>query len=322
MNPSWAFFRLIRFFNLVMIGLIVFLVRYCLVHPLSLLTEIPNCLADFQWLLLGAASVFLAASGNVINDIMDQDIDSVNKPDKQVVGKIISESKAWNIYYVFSALGIGAGVWLANSMNSEYYGAVFPMIAAMLWFYSTNFKTKPVIGNVIIASLGALLLMMPHFMEWRCQLSDEAVMAAVQHGAKMTYPWQAFIMAFAGFSFITTLIREMIKDIQDMKGDESEGANTLPIMLGFRPAKWMAIFLSIGLIAAVAYFMNLRLGAGDDYTFYYLAIAVQLPILALMLLLFTAKEPKDMAAPSGLIKGIMLMGMLSMLVLRYSFVNA
>lgn len=321
MNPLVAFFRLIRWFNLIIIALILFLIKYCLVDPLSLVVAIPECLDGFQWFLLGVASVALAASGNVINDIMDQDIDLVNKPDKVVVGKIIPESLAWNIYYAFSAIGIGAGVWLSEALSSPYHGAIFIMVSAALWFYSTSFKRKLVVGNLIVAGLGALVVMMPNFMEYRCNSGNPIVAEAIEHGAKMMFPAQGFIMAFAAFSFITTLIREVIKDMQDMKGDDSEGASTLPITIGFTATKWITILCSLSLMVGVAFLMNLRLGVDDNLTFYYLAIAVQLPALALIGLLFTAKEPNDMAPASMLIKGIMLTGILSMLVLRYNFIN-
>lgn len=322
MNPLVAFFRLIRCFNLVIIALILFLIKYCLVDPLSLVVAIPECLDGFQWILLGVASVALAASGNVINDIMDQDIDLVNKPDKVIVGKAIPETLAWNIYYAFSALGIGAGVWLSEALSSQYHGAIFIMVSAALWFYSTSYKRKLLIGNLIVAGLGALVVMMPNFMEYRCNTGNPMVAEAMQHGAKMMFPAQGFIMAFAAFSFITTLIREVIKDMEDMKGDDSEGATTLPITVGFSATKWIVILCSILLMVGVFFLMNVRLGVGDDLTFYYLALAVQLPSLALIGLLFTAKEPSDMAPASMLIKAIMLTGILSMLVLRYSFVHA
>ncbi|MFT4682386.1 MAG: 4-hydroxybenzoate polyprenyltransferase, partial [Flavobacteriales bacterium] len=142
------------------------------------------------------------------------------------------------------------------------------------------------------------------------------------HGGRITFPWQGFIFMFAGFSFVTTLIREIIKDMQDMDGDRKEGANTIPIALGFSGAKWISILLTITLMVGVGMMQSIRFSSGDQITFYYLIAGVQIPSLVLIVLLFTGQIPSDMKAPSKLVKLIMLGGILSMLTLRYSFLNA
>ena len=120
-----AFFKLIRWVNLVMIALIIFLTKFCLVDSLSALTGVPQSLDAIHWWLIGLATVAIAASGNVINDIMDQDIDEHNRPESLIVGRIISEDSAWNIYYGLSAIGLISGIWVAELVSSEYHGLVF-----------------------------------------------------------------------------------------------------------------------------------------------------------------------------------------------------
>ncbi|MFT5278460.1 MAG: 4-hydroxybenzoate polyprenyltransferase [Bacteroidia bacterium] len=323
MSGLTAFFRLIRFTNLIIIALIIFLTRFCLVSPLSDLMGIPACLTDLHWYLITLATVAIAASGNVINDIMDQDIDAINKPGRLIVGKMISENTSWNIFYGLTIIGLVSGIWVAELVSSDYHGMVFIFCSGSLWFYAQHFKGQFLIGNLTIALLGALVLLVPFFMEYRCTMDNETIAKAVSnHGGRITFPWQGFIFMFAGFSFVTTLIREIIKDMQDMDGDRNEGANTIPIALGFSGAKWISILLTITLMVGVGMMQSIRFSSGDQITFYYLIAGVQIPSLVLIVLLFTGQIPSDMKAPSKLVKLIMLGGILSMLTLRYSFLNA
>ena len=323
MSGLTAFFRLIRFTNLIIIALIIFLTWFCLVTPLSELMGIPVCLSDLHWYLITLATVAIAASGNVINDIMDQEIDAINKPDRLIVGEVISESAAWNIYYGLTIIGLVSGIWVAELLSSDYHGMIFIFSSASLWFYAQHFKGQLLIGNLTIALLGALVLLVPFFMEYRCTMSNETIAQAVaDHGGRITFPWQGFIFMFAGFSFLTTLIREIIKDMQDIDGDREEGANTIPIAVGFSGAKWTSILLTVVLMVGIGMMQSIRFSSGDQITFYYLIAGVQIPALVLIVLLFTSQTPADMKAPSSLVKLIMLGGILSMLTLRYSFLNA
>ena len=315
-----AFFKLIRWFNLVIIALIIFLTKFCLVDALSDLTGIPQSLDGIHWWLIGIATVALAASGNVINDIMDQDIDIHNKPDRLIVGPLISENAAWNLYYGLTAIGLISGIWAAELVSSEYHGLIFIFSSGALWFYSQHLKTRFLVGNLTIALLGALVLLVPFFMEYRSAISNETIAKAIaHHGGRITFPWQSFIFLFAGFSFLTTLIRELIKDCEDMDGDRKVEAETVPLIVGLSTTKWIIATLMLILMLGVGYMQSTRFGAGDELTFYYLIAAVQIPALILLVLLFTVKVPSDMKAPSMLVKIIMLGGILSMLTLRYSF---
>ena len=318
-----AFFRLIRLTNLIIIALIIFLTRYCLVMPLSPLMSVPECMTDLHWYLITLATMAIAASGNVVNDIMDQDIDAINKPDGLIVGKTISENTAWNIYYGLTIIGLVAGIWTAEMVSSDYHGMVFIFSSASLWFYAQHFKGQFLIGNLTISLLGAMVMLVPFFMEYRCTMAIESIAQAVSnHGGRITFPWQGFIFMFAGFSFLTTLIREIVKDMQDIDGDRDEGANTIPIAMSFSGAKWLSILLTMGLMIGVGMMQSIRFSSGDQITFYYLIAGVQIPGLVLIVLLFTGQTPADMKAPSSLVKLIMLGGILSMLTLRYSFLDA
>ena len=104
------FFNLIRWQNLVLIILVQVLIKYALFDAFNVFTK----LTLFNFILLVLATVFIAASGNIINDIYDVETDTINKPEKVIVGKSISEKAASNLFIAFSLVGVGIGFYLSN----------------------------------------------------------------------------------------------------------------------------------------------------------------------------------------------------------------
>lgn len=301
-----AYLKLVRWPNLLIIGLIFLLAKTQLVDLLATdATGIEPCLTNTHWLLLSLATIFIAASGNVVNDIFDQDIDRINKPDKAIVGKIITEEQAWNFYYAVSSLGLGLGIILCWQLGNVSSSLVFMLSMGGLYFYSYSYKRQFLIGNVVVALLAGLVPAMPIYMFAMCEPE-----------LWMQLPWTPILIAFAFFSVITTLIREVIKDMEDIKGDQLLRCQTLPIVLGIKGGKAVAVLLSFVLMAAVGRMQWAWMSDGDLIMFWYFMLAVQLPTLALIGLVLKATEIKQFHFASTLTKWIMLGGILSMVLFR------
>src|ERR1700753_3769212 len=148
-----AFFRLIRWTNLIFIILTQFLFYYFIILPRfndEPDIHLKSVLTPFYFYLLCLSSVLIAAAGYIINDYFDLNIDRVNKPNKLVVEKIIK--RRWTIiwHWILSGLGVLLGFYVSWKLRNPVVGLGNLACVVLLWFYSTTFKRKLLIGNVVI----------------------------------------------------------------------------------------------------------------------------------------------------------------------------
>jgi 4-hydroxybenzoate polyprenyltransferase len=300
-----AYLRLARWLNILIIGLIFLLAKTQLVNPISELSGVISCISDLHWLLLALATMLIAASGNVVNDIFDQNIDFHNKPDRIIVGNTISEAKAWNYYYGLGSAGLGIGMFLCWDLGNLSNSLIFMLSAGGLYFYSYSYKRQFLIGNVVVAFLAGLVPFLPVYIQMMC----------TPH-TWVELPWAPVLVALGFFSFFTTLIREMIKDMEDMKGDQLLKCRTLPIVAGVKVTKVIVIVLTIILMSTIVSLQTGFIQEKDWLMFWYFLIAIQLPAAAIIFQVLRAQLPKDFHLASTLAKVLMLGGILSLIVFR------
>ena len=238
---------------------------------------------DPNLFLLSASTILIAAGGYVINDYYDIKIDYINRPQKVVVGKLIKRRIALTTHIVFSFFGIVIGVFV-----NLYVGAVNLVAVFLLWFYSNHLKRLPFVGNLIIALLTATSLMV----------------------IMILYPANhLLVFIYAIFSFFINLIREIIKDIEDWKGDQVFGCKTLPVIWGIRKTKRLIFFiLAIFIISVIGLTIKV-----DNYflTIYFVFLAI--PAIVFVQRLIRADSKRDFYLLSGFSKLIMLSGIISMI---------
>ena len=276
-----AFLHLIRFPNLVLIVLSQALAQACLLSPGISWEKV----LEPSFGLLTLSTVFIAAAGYIINDYYDVKIDAINKPDRLVVGTVIRRRPAMFAHLVLSFLGIAIGFWLYLPIGLINTGAVF-----LLWGYSARLKKLPLIGNITIALLSATMLLVVAVYEDRLN---------------------RITLGYALFAFLISLIREVIKDMEDMKGDASFECRTLPIVLGIRNTK-LVLYPIIAIFLAFAIVVALHNRTSLIFDIYMLAL-VLFPAIWLTIKLTRADRKRDFAYLSNLNKLIMLTGILSML---------
>jgi 4-hydroxybenzoate polyprenyltransferase len=300
-----AFLRLIRWPNLLFIILTQLLFYYCVYQPLFTVAQ-PRRLA---WLI--AASVFIAAAGYIINDYFDLNIDQINKPEKNVFVRLIH--RRWAIIWHFllslagivcTAFGVGLHKWYLVLAN------IF--CVALLWFYSTSFKRQVLIGNVVIGLLTAWTILILFF-------GFTAPGNAFHANSFDTIKLFRIAFLYAGFAFISTLIREAIKDMEDLEGDAKLGCRTLPIVSGTRTTRiyvavWIVV-LTAALVILQLYILQFRWWFAVLYS---IALVI-IPLVYLFVKLFRANKRADFSALSRLSKLIMLTGIVSMIFFRVYF---
>jgi len=302
-----AFIRLIRWPNLLIIGLILVLAKTQLIDHISELSGVNSCLTGLHWWLMGLATIFIAASGNVVNDIFDQVIDRHNRPDRIVIGKLITEEKAWNLYYVLVALGVGLGVYLCVILGNISNALIFLLTTGGLYFYSYSYKRQFLIGNLVVAVLAGLVPSLPIYFQMMCD-----------DGKWTDLPWAPILVAYAFFAFITTLIRVIIKDMEDMQGDAKQNCRTVPVVIGIQGAKLMVLLLIIALIGSIGWLQKAWLEQGDKASFFYFLLGVQLPAIIIAFHVIKGNQPKHFRLASTITKVLILAGILSMVVFRFT----
>ena len=303
-----SFFRLIRFPNLLIMALTMFLVKWCITDPLLGFEQIIPAFSNLSFGLLVLSTLLIAAGGYVVNDYLDTDIDEINKSDKTIVGKTISKNAAWNIYVGLSLAGLLAAALPAYEIGNINYVLIQVVSGGLLWFYSYNYKRQLLIGNIVISVLSAVIIFLPVYYE---AMAEEKLYNIISVNF-------FFVKAYTAFAFLTTFSREIIKDMEDMEGDKSAGCRTFPIVAGIVPAKILAILFSLVVIAAVGYIQYFQYQSQDYISMIYFLVAVQLPSIWLVIKTIRAKEKNDFRFASRLSKLVMLGGILSMLVFKYT----
>ena len=141
------YLKLIRYQNLLLLAFMQLLFRYGFLKFQNIFLS----LNDWQYALLVLATVLIAAAGYVINDILDQETDYDNDKGNVIVGKLISEKAAYNLYFVLNITGVGIGYYLANLINKPSFAGAFIIISATLYMYATSLKQMLLIGNIVVA---------------------------------------------------------------------------------------------------------------------------------------------------------------------------
>jgi 4-hydroxybenzoate polyprenyltransferase len=272
------------------------------------LQHIPLALNNWQYVLLVLSTVLIAAAGYVINDIFDQDTDNINKPTKVIVGKRISENNAYYIYAALNSTGVCIGFYLSNVIMKPSFATVFILIAATLYIYATSLKQMAVVGNIIVAiTLSFSVIIIGIFDIY------PAINSANQLVMSNLF---SVLVDYAIFAFMINLLREMIKDIEDIKGDEEQGMRTLPIIIGLAKTTKLIFALSFVPILTLFnyvnnYFVGNNLFIATGYTF----IFVLGPLFYCTIKIWITKTKEDFHALSSLLKWILFFGILSIIII-------
>jgi len=308
-----AFFRLIRWPNLVFIFLTQLLFYYYILLPCYgqvvggyPLSPQPK-LAPLLFFLLAGSSILIAAAGYAINDYFDLNIDRVNKPKRMVVEKVIK--RRWTIlwHWLLSGIGMVLSLYVSWRIRNPIIAAANLGCVVLLYFYSTTFKRKLLIGNIIISLLTAWVTLVLFVCEARIT-TDPAAREISSRIFK-------FAIVYGSFAFIISLVREVVKDIEDRDGDEKYGCRTMPIVWGVNVAKVFAGTWLVVLIGALVIFQFYVLQKAWWQLILYSVVMIDLPCVWLLRKLYTAQTKEQYHTLSNVIKGVMLTGILSMILI-------
>jgi len=283
------FFRLIRLPNLFIIALtqyVSYVFLPVLIEGEIVCKHLP--FLDSRLFLMISATVCIAAAGNVINDYFDIKIDLINKKHKVIISRNIGRRTAIVLHIFLNLVGIVIGFALSWKV-----GMFMAAMSFILVMYSATFKRWFLIGNVVIASLLSLAI----FVLW---LMNPA----------LVLKWILWYMAFA---FINGLIREIIKDIEDVEGDKTYGCQTLPVLLGIKKTRNVLKALFLGqLFFLIAFVIDLIL-ASKSIAAVFLLLSCGLFGACTFYKFLQASSKSDYSQVSFMMKMVMLAGILSII---------
>ena len=264
------------------------------------------------FILLVISLLFIVAGGYVINDYFDVEIDKINKPDKLIVSRVFSENVTKFFYIILTFLGLLSGL-LSSIMisNSKFYllFAILFLLVCMLYSYSAYYKKKLIVGNLIVSVSVAFAVFLPWLFEILYLSNNTLILYAVGDTLMLTLP---YVLIYTIFAFFMTMMREIIKDAEDFKGDLVTHCRTIPIVLGI---KKMNIILGIIVFLLWAVILYYQMVLYYQHSYFALSIMfiiwISLPISIIKL--FNKKVEVDYHNYSVFLKIIMLLGVLSMI---------
>ncbi len=276
-----GFILVTRFWNLFIIAF----AQYFTAIFLSQNTQpIYHTFTDIRLFVLSLSSVLIAAAGYIINDYYDVKIDLINKPHRVVVGKILKRRVAMVAHTILNFTGIALGFLLSLEI-----GIINFTTALILWLYSNQLKRIALVGNITVATLTALSIYVINVLY-----------------QEVNY----LVIAYALFAFAFTLIREIVKDMEDVKGDLTFGCRTFPVVYGIRKTKYLLYGIStaflMGLTAMAYFFIGKEMAA--------FCLLLIIPLCVLGYHLQRADTTRQFNLLSNYCKIIMLLGILSMVV--------
>ena len=311
MKKIGAFFKLVRWPNLLITALMMCLVYHCLMQMES----------SFAFTLLVISMVLIQAGGYIINDIFDMDIDAVNKPEKVIAGKVFTEKQS-NVFYIsLTIIGLCCALIASVIALGKGFISIFAcmvLLACVLYSYSKTYKKKPIIGNLIVSLSIAFAVFVPWLFEMLYISKHELLLITLKPLMQVSL---RFVLIYTAFAFLMTLIREIVKDMQDVEGDGRQHCRTIPIVWGMTAAQIIVIALCCVTVAniwnAAEYFSEL--GFGITYYMFYASGVLVFLVIGNNCILFTDKSlrtEKQFRLQSMFLKTSMLIGVLSMFFIK------
>ena len=313
------YLTLVRWQNLLMTAVVLYVMEKWVVTPILRAAYFSEQLPWWILVLLIAATVLIAAGGYVINDYFDVKIDAINRPDRLIVTRSVSKDQAMRLFQVLTAAGIVCGLAASWFVRSWVTAVIFVFVPGLLWFYSASYKRQLIIGNLTIALVTSLCPMLIAF----SNVAYLKILYSNLNGINVleytTLPHDIYLWVggFAAFAFIGTLVREIIKDLQDQMGDRELECHSLPIVWGEFPTKVIITVLLLMMAGALVWLMGWVIPFPHTWQSLhvrYIVLGLLIPVACVVWLLWRARISSDYRVAQSVMKFVLLMGVL------YSFV--
>ncbi len=289
------------------------LLRWFVVLPVLSATAFIPTLNEWYFIWLVMATVCIAAGGYVINDYFDRKADLINRPGRVILGRILSQRTGMVWHIVLNIVGILLGLLVAFKAGSLKLGIVFFLMSGLLWFYSTTYKQQVLLGNIIVAFMVASVPLLIVLFELPSLVSRYRFF--LQADSANLNVMVAWIGVYSAFAFLLTLVREIVKDIEDFEGDFAFGRQTIPIAWGSGTARSIVVILTAITLLLILAAMMVYLS--NPISIFYTIIAVLVPLGLFLTIFLRAKSKVEYHRASFMLKITMLGGLGYIVVARF-----
>ncbi len=301
--------QLIRFPNLVIIAATLLAVRYLAIVPELLALGISPGMSATEFILVVANSMIIAAGGYILNDVFDIEIDRINRPDRQVIGKLLSRNQGIQIALILLLLALCIGVLVSLLMVSVLPSIVFLVAIFVVWWYAARLKRTLIWGNLAVACMTSCTI----GMIWLFELDASQLLMNSQIHTDFLNIIILAVMIFAGG---LNLVREIVKDIEDIQGDSESNCHSLPVVAGIKSSRMvvnlLTMFIQLILIVCLVWLWN----KGLKYISVWLIVMVVAPLLAFVWQVNHAENKLEYHRASSFLRWIMVLGLASLVILR------
>jgi 4-hydroxybenzoate polyprenyltransferase len=319
-NSMKDILKVVRWKNLLIVAVTMIMTKYLLLSALASGMQVTLVSGEtvpvmlqlpwYDFLALVMATILLTAGGYVINDYFDIKTDLINRGNV-IVGTVIPRRQAMLLHNFLNIAGVAAGFYVSWRVGYFWLGTMFLLVSGLLWFYSASYKRQFLIGNILVAILTALVPFMVVFYEFPVMYEYYSSNAVEHPYYKLFFFWGG---GFALFAFMTTLAREIIKDVEDYDGDLEYGRNTLPVVLGIKSTRLIVTALVLSIVITLYVVWSLFLS--DLVSMIYISAAIVVPLLLIIYMVLTGKGKRHFTEASSLMKVVMLIGLLYMVVVK------
>lgn len=298
-----AIVNMLRVPNLLIIALTFFLLRYLVFVPVYGYYGVVNNTGSQYFLIMVITTLLIAAAGYISNDYFDIVTDRVNKPEKLYIGKYISPGSALMTAILFSVISVASSAWLCVVLNSIIPGTLLLTALIVAWWYAIQLKKSFIWGNIAVSCMSAGTIAMA----WVIEKQNLSVTG------KATEIITLIIIAVSMFAFMLSVMREIVKDMEDMEGDRLINCRSLPIVKGVSTTKNVLFLIEVILLVLLIISQIILADYSAYLSILWLFMGVEIPLIYFSLLLKRAKTKTEFHQLSSFLKYIMLGGLLTLL---------
>lgn len=311
-----SFLNLIRWKSVILSLIALIVVRWFLIESFyqTFAGGIVSSISTFEYLLFCLSIVLIVIASVLINEYFDQDIDKINRAEKDIfIGKSISEKKVLNLFYILSTIGVLIAYVIGYLNGFLHLGSLLIAIACISYFYSLKYKRQFVVGNVVVALLYSMIIFLPILFELSSLMKAQPEIFRIIF-LPLKEQLLPITLLLVLITFGITFIREVVGDMQDEEGDREVGCRSFAIVWGEKKTKYLIYIITVLLLPLIYFLLRYY----ESYiSSIIVALIICIPLIFFLKELKKAKAIQDYGFLSELLKMVYVSCLFAVTMLKF-----